>query len=191
MNFPSRLTELKQLFTNIFFTKVDCFLTHACVLIFYGPFIWKKFISLSQDPGKIKRDLCKLGWLAFHMNIIQFYKVFIGIARSRSEPARSTGETGVFPSKLKEAMIIPVFKNKGSLLNAENYRPIFLLSNIDKVYQKLMQKRLNNFLDNCEISAKRASQVNQGSSPPYELSLSHFRTRAYGESKKSSTIEQF
>ena len=57
-------------------------------------------------------------------------------------------QTGVFPSKLKEAMVIPVFKNKGSPLNPENYRPISLLSNIDKVYQKLMQKRLNNFLDN-------------------------------------------
>ena len=115
-----------------------------------GPFIWKNFISSSRDPCKIKRDLSKLGWLAFLMNMIQFYKVFIRIARSRSEPARSTGETGVFPSKLKEAMVIPVFKNKGSLLNAENYRPIFLLSNIDKVYQKLMLKRLNNFLDNCD-----------------------------------------
>ena len=57
--------------------------------------------------------------------------------------------TGIFPSKLKEAVVIPVFKIKGSPLSAENYRPISLLSNIDKIYQKLMHKRLIYFLDKC------------------------------------------
>ena len=55
--------------------------------------------------------------------------------------------TGVFPSQLKEAKVIPVFKNKGSPFDAENYRPISLLSNIDKIFQKLMHKRLIDFLD--------------------------------------------
>ena len=55
--------------------------------------------------------------------------------------------TGVFPSQLKEAKVIPVFKNKGSPFDPENYRPISLLSNIDKIFQKLMHKRLTNFLD--------------------------------------------
>ena len=55
--------------------------------------------------------------------------------------------TGVFPSQLKEAKVIPVFKNKGSPFDAENYRPISLLSNIDKIFQKLMHSRLINFLD--------------------------------------------
>ena len=45
-------------------------------------------------------------------------------------------------------MVIPVYKNKGSPLSTENYRPISLLSNIDKVYQKLMHKRLFKFLEN-------------------------------------------
>ena len=55
--------------------------------------------------------------------------------------------SGVFPSRLKEAKVIPVFKNKGSPFDAENYRPISLLSNIDKIFQKLMHKRLVDFLD--------------------------------------------
>ena len=57
----------------------------------------------------------------------------------------------IFPSKLKVAMVIPVFKNKGSPLDAENYRPISLLSNIDKLYQKLTQIRLVNFLEQSEV----------------------------------------
>ena len=55
--------------------------------------------------------------------------------------------TGVFPSQLKEAKVIPVFKNKGSPFDPENYRPISLLSNIDKIFQKLMHSRLSKFLE--------------------------------------------
>ena len=54
--------------------------------------------------------------------------------------------TGVFPSVLKTAKIVPVFK-KDSKLNYSNYRPISLLSNIEKILEKLMYKRLYAFLD--------------------------------------------
>ena len=54
--------------------------------------------------------------------------------------------TGVFPSVLKTAKVVPVF-NKDSKLNSSNYRPISLLSNIEKILEKLMYKRLYAFLD--------------------------------------------
>ena len=54
--------------------------------------------------------------------------------------------TGVFPSVLKTAKVVPVFK-KDSKLNYSNYRPISLLSNIEKIPEKLMYKRLYAFLD--------------------------------------------
>ena len=54
--------------------------------------------------------------------------------------------TGVFPSVLKTAKVNPVFK-KDSKLNYRNYRPIFLLSNIGNILEKLMYKRLYTFLD--------------------------------------------
>ena len=54
--------------------------------------------------------------------------------------------TGVSPSVLKTAQVVPVFK-KYSKLNYSNYRPISLLSNIDKILEKLMYKRLYTFLD--------------------------------------------
>ena len=50
--------------------------------------------------------------------------------------------TGVFPSVLKTAKVVPVFK-KDSKLDYSNYRPISLLSNIEKILEKLMYKRLN------------------------------------------------
>ena len=54
--------------------------------------------------------------------------------------------TGQFPSVLKIAKVIPIHK-KQSKVNYTNYRPISLLSNIEKIIEKLMYKRLSNFLD--------------------------------------------
>ena len=54
--------------------------------------------------------------------------------------------TTVFPSALKTAKVVSVFK-KDSKLNHSNYRPISLLSNIEQILEKLMYKRLYTFLD--------------------------------------------
>ena len=48
---------------------------------------------------------------------------------------------GVFPSVLKTAKVVPVFK-KDSKLDYSNYRPLSLLSNIEKILEKFMFKRL-------------------------------------------------
>ena len=52
---------------------------------------------------------------------------------------------GVFPSVLKTAEVVPVFK-KDSKLYYSNYRPVSLLSNIEKILI-----RLYNFLNNNNI----------------------------------------
>ena len=58
--------------------------------------------------------------------------------------------TGVFPSVLKTAKVVPVFK-KDSKLNYSNYCPISLLSNVEKILEKLMYKRLHTFLNSNNI----------------------------------------
>ena len=52
--------------------------------------------------------------------------------------------TGVFPSVLNTAKVVPVFK-KDSRLDYSNYHPIFLLSIIEKILEKIMYKKLYNF----------------------------------------------
>ena len=58
--------------------------------------------------------------------------------------------TGVFPSILKIEKVVPVFK-KDSKLDYSNYSPISLLSNIEKILEKFMYKRLFTFHDNKNI----------------------------------------
>ena len=57
----------------------------------------------------------------------------------------SSFENGIFPNLLKSAQVILVFKN-GFRLSCNNYRPISFLSNIGKINEKLIHKRLNHFL---------------------------------------------
>ena len=45
--------------------------------------------------------------------------------------------TDIFPSVLKTAKVVPVFK-KHSKLDYSNYCPISLLPNIEKILEKLM-----------------------------------------------------
>ena len=60
-------------------------------------------------------------------------------------------KTDVFLSVLKTAKVIPIYK-KDSKLDYSNYRPISLLSNIEKVLEKLMYRRLYTFLNNKNIT---------------------------------------
>ena len=59
-------------------------------------------------------------------------------------------ETGVFPDQLKIAKVIPLFKS-GDRRIINNYRPISVLPVFSKIIEKLMHKRLKNFLDKNDI----------------------------------------
>ena len=54
--------------------------------------------------------------------------------------------TGAFPSVLKTATVVPVFK-KDSKLDYSNNHLISLLLNINKILKKFMYKRLHTFLN--------------------------------------------
>ena len=62
---------------------------------------------------------------------------------------RSLAE-GIFPNVLKKAKVIPIFKSGDKSL-AENYRPISLLPQISKIFDKLIKSRISNFLNKFNI----------------------------------------
>jgi len=57
---------------------------------------------------------------------------------------------GVFPSHLKSAVVIPIFK-KGDPHCLENYRPVSLLSSFTKIFEIAMGRRIIEFLRNDNI----------------------------------------
>ena len=53
--------------------------------------------------------------------------------------------TGVFPSRMKIAKVIPMFKS-GTKTDVTNYRPISLLPQFSKILEKKCLTRINSFL---------------------------------------------
>ena len=71
-----------------------------------------------------------------------------------SEPidilANLSFSTGIFPTNLKTANVIPLFKKDDYMLYS-NYQPISLLSNLSKIIEKLIHAGLTLFLNSNSI----------------------------------------
>ena len=67
-----------------------------------------------------------------------------------SDMINTSFTTDIFPSTLKVANIIPIPKKRDKL-DCNNYRPISLLSNISKIYEKMMHVRLTSFLNKNKV----------------------------------------
>lgn len=61
---------------------------------------------------------------------------------------------GTFPDKLKYALIIPLHK-KGDPELVENYRPITLLCCFSKLFEKIVQNRIMNFVNSFKLLSER------------------------------------
>ena len=55
------------------------------------------------------------------------------------------------PDWWKVSSVVPVFKNVGEKSTAKNYNPVSLLSEVSKVFEKLVNNRIVNRLDNCGL----------------------------------------
>lgn len=62
--------------------------------------------------------------------------------------------TGICPSAFKVAVIKPIFKN-GDRLDVGNYRPISLISNIAKIFEKILKNRITSFLNKFNILSEK------------------------------------
>ena len=67
--------------------------------------------------------------------IQQFSEIFTDFLYSNFN---SCLENGIFPDELKLAEVVPVCK-KNDIKDKSNYRPVIILSNISKIYEKYIQ----------------------------------------------------
>ena len=76
--------------------------------------------------------------------------------------------TGIFPEKLKVSKVISIYK-KDSKIEFYNYRSTSLLSNIDKILEKLMYNRLMKFLTEEKILYLKQLGFKKTFSAPYTI----------------------
>ena len=69
----------------------------------------------------------------------------MNIAEPLSNLIKFSFGSAIYFDKMKVSKAIPVFKDKGNILDTSNYHPISLLSNINKIIEKLMYERLYSF----------------------------------------------
>ena len=69
------------------------------------------------------------------------------IALSLSAQINNNIATSYFPTELKTAQIIPVFKKKDPLDKA-NYRPVSILPALSKIFEKILADQMTEFFDN-------------------------------------------
>ena len=71
-------------------------------------------------------------------------KVVSVICKPLAHTCNISFRTGVFPSRMKIAKVIPMFKS-GTKTEVTNYRPISLLPQFSKILEKLFLTRINRF----------------------------------------------
>ena len=64
-----------------------------------------------------------------------------------------------FPDCWKVSSVVPVFKNVGERSAAKNYRHVSLLSVISKVFEKLVNNRIVDRLEKCDLFFLISSMV--------------------------------
>jgi hypothetical protein len=141
---------------NDFFTSVGSLLNSNYVSHFdfkhYCPDIKRNANSIFLYPTtepEIEKDIDKLlghkapGYDSIPNKIIKSHKNFI--VGPLCHIYNLSLSTGVVPSPLKLAKIIPLYKKKEHYI-PDNYRPISLLSVFNKLLEKIMYRRLYSFL---------------------------------------------
>ena len=76
---------------------------------------------------------------------------------------------GKYIDILKISKVTPIFKEKGDELEVSNYRPISLLSNFNKIFEKIMHERVVSFLDKHNCIYNRQFGFRKGHSTTHTL----------------------
>lgn len=110
-------------------------------------------MNINKSAGSDLVRMCDLKFVSDKISPV--LAKLINLSVSKSE----------FPSKLKEAIIRPIHK-KGSFKNIQNYRPIAVLSSLDKIIEKSVVNQLGyylkeyNVINDCQHGFQRGKSTN-------------------------------
>ncbi|MCG8032694.1 MAG: hypothetical protein JAZ03_11025, partial [Candidatus Thiodiazotropha taylori] len=101
---------------------------------------------------------------------------------------KSILDTGIVPSAWVEGIIIPLYKNKGDSLDANNYRPITLLSCLGKLFTAVLNDRLNTYLESNDILLENQAGFRQSYSTIEHIFSLHCITQLLRSQKKKKIL---
>lgn len=94
------------------------------------------------------KNKTSVGWDEVPISLIK--AVANKIAEPLSDIINKCFECGIFPEKLKYSHITPIYK-KGARTDINNYRPISVLSNFSKIFEKVINFRLVNYFNSNDL----------------------------------------
>jgi len=93
--------------------------------------------------------------------------------------------TGHIPKEWASGMIIPIYKNKGSKTDPNNYRGITLLSCMAKLFTSIINKRLTIFIENNKLLNENQTGFRKGYSTTDHCFLLHTLIENFNTNKKN------
>ena len=84
--------------------------------------------------------------------------------------------------------IIPIFKNKGSIENPENYRRITILSCLGKLFNIVLNSRLTSFLETNELLRMNHAGFRKGNSTIDTIFMLHIPSVYFKHKKKTYSV---
>jgi len=190
-------TEVANCLNNYFSTvarELDAKIprTDSCPLSFMGD---RRGTSLFISPVTeldVRTVVCALKCKNFDLNSVPtfIYKHCVDLMGPvLSELFNISVRSGRFPSALKLARIVPVHKS-GDNNSANNYRPISNLSDLAKIFEKLMYRQLITFIKSQRILSNNQFGFRENSST--SDAVSEFIDNVYNKlDKKLSLITVF
>ena len=158
----NRLTEEKETIANgfnKFFVEIGPTLEKRCPASIESPVTWlegrngQSIFIIPTDQTEIAKIIQGLeesssGW--DDLNLSTFKLAWPAIAPTMTHVLNLSLSQGVFPSELKTARVVPIFKADDPE-KFSNYRPVSVLTLFSKILEKLMYRRLLDFVSTHNI----------------------------------------
>ena len=108
------------------------------------------------DDNEITRIIYKLsnsspGWDGLCAKVVK--STFLTYIKSLVHVLNLSPRQGVFPSELKVARVIPIYKGEDAM-KINNYKPVSVLPLFSKIFERVMYDRINDFITKNNILYK-------------------------------------